>query len=128
MRNKNIIGFVLSITFLLSGCEMMNSSYDCPLSEGASCMALHDMDAAVTRGEYPKNIRNNISESGTYVQHKDLMPGTYPSRTKDRVAKIWLAPYEDNSGNYHEQSNIYTVVENSGWSGAPISAPSIRNK
>ncbi len=128
MRNKNIIGFILSTTFLLNGCEMMNSSYDCPLSEGASCMALHDMDAAVTRGEYPKNVTSNNKESDVYVQHKDLMPGTYPTRTKDRVAKIWLAPYEDNSGNYHEQSNIYTVIENSTWSGAPISAPSIRNK
>lgn len=129
MLDKKIIMLIIAMIGSLTGCEMMNSSYDCPLSEGASCMSLHDMDAAVSQGIYPKGVAGSNVASSTdakeiYVQHKDLMPGTYPKRTRDMVAKIWLAPYEDSNGNYHEQSNMYTVIENSTWSGAPIKTKS----
>lgn len=108
---------IISIALIfgaLSGCEMMNSNYDCPLSEGASCMSLHDMDEAVSKGLYPKEFKqtnhNNLYEP--LILNTDE---GYPLRTKDKIAKIWIAPYMDSNGNYHEQSNIYTVVENSSW-------------
>lgn len=125
MLKKCILSLIL--LNLLTGCEMMNSSYDCPLEQGASCISLHDMDRAVSQGLYPK--RTHLADSNsTYVVHRDLVPGSYPMRTKDKVAKIWLAPYEDVNGNYHEQSNIYTVIANSTWVGTPVKASKLKGK
>lgn len=109
-----LLGLILGA---LSGCEMMNSNYDCPLSEGASCMSLHDMDEAVSRGIYPKEFKHAYNDNPyeSYVLKTDAIPEGHPLRTKDKIAKIWVAPYMDKDGNYHEQSNIYTVVENSSW-------------
>ncbi len=116
MLSKKLV--ILSLILgALSGCEMMNSNYDCPLSEGASCMSLHDMDEAVSKGIYPKELKHTYNDNldSSYVLKTDAIPHGYPLRTKDKVAKIWVAPYMDSNGNYHEQSNIYIVVENSSW-------------
>ena len=130
-RKKTILFTNILLVSLLAGCETMNSSYDCPLSISASCMPLHDMDALVSEGIYPKDnnqvVNNDSNRDGVYIQpSKNLSSGSYPKRTKDMVAKIWLAPYEDSKGDYHEQSNVYAVVKNSTWANTPIKATSVK--
>ena len=130
-RPKTILFANMFLLGLLAGCETMNSSYDCPLSQSASCMALHDMDSAVSQGLYPKEnnqvIADDSNNDNVYMQSSNSLPtGSYPKRTKDRVAKIWLAPYEDSKGDYHEQSNVYAVVKNSTWANTPIKATSVK--
>ncbi len=36
-------------------------------------------------------------------------------RTPETVIRIWIAPFEDTEGNYHEASVIHTVVQPSRW-------------
>ena len=35
--------------------------------------------------------------------------------------QIWIGPYEDVNGNYHEPSYVYVVVKNGSWIGEPVS-------
>ena len=130
-RKKTILFANMFLLSLLAGCETMNSSYDCPLSISASCMALHDMDSAVSQGLYPKENNQGVADDSNsdsvYIQSSNnLSKGSYPKRTQDMVAKIWLAPYEDSRGDYHEQSNVYTVVKNSTWANTPIKPTSVK--
>lgn len=189
--------FCISVVILnfLTGCEVMNSDYDCPLSASASCMPLHQMDAAVSQGVYPKENKdsvenktdkedkqnkkseknglneeneeseennalgvtrgrnNNTDINSTDINSSDITNreitnrgintdadnnsvatksgkhsaiGSYPKRTKDIVAKIWLAPFIDSKGDYYEQSVVYAVVKNSAWVNLPINSVTVK--
>ena len=38
-----------------------------------------------------------------------------PPRTEEVVGRIWIAPYVDANGVYHEASWVQTVLEPAGW-------------
>lgn len=125
MKKIKKIFLIMSILGInLTGCTMMNDKYDCPLKEGASCISLRDMDTAITEkvGNTPFFHKTN-----NYVMSSGKGYSSKPNRTKDLVAKIWLAPYEDTFGNYHDASIVYTVIEKSSWVGNPISVASLRS-
>ena len=86
------------------------------------------MDEAVSKGIYPKEFKHvyNDNHDQNYVLKTDPIPEGHPLRTQDKIAKIWVAPYMDINGNYHEQSNIYTVVENSSWDLTEMHAPNTK--
>jgi type IV conjugative transfer system lipoprotein TraV len=43
-----------------------------------------------------------------------------PIRSGENVQQIWIGPYEDNDGNYHEPSYIYSVTKKGQWIGEPV--------
>lgn len=45
-----------------------------------------------------------------------------PIRNQENVQQIWIGPYEDEDGNYHEPSYVYTVVKKGSWFGEPVEA------
>lgn len=47
----------------------------------------------------------------------DLSTGSTisPKRTQEKTLSIWIAPYEDKSGNFHEAAVIHTVVQTGSW-------------
>lgn len=36
-------------------------------------------------------------------------------RSGEEVVRVWVAPYQDVNGNYHNASSFYTVVRNNNW-------------
>jgi conjugal transfer pilus assembly protein TraV len=102
----------------LTGCSTFNEQYDCPLKNGASCISLRDMDQAITNAMTGSDFSKG--PNSVFVSYKGHMPQSYPKRTKSTVAKIWLAPYEDSMGNYHDSSYLYTVVNDEEWVGTPV--------
>jgi len=87
MKRKNTI--ILLLMLVLSGCAGMNPKFDCPMKPGIRCESLDQVNDRVNRGE--------IGRYAETVQH------------------VWIAPFEDTSGNYHEESNVYSVVEPGYW-------------
>ena len=47
-----------------------------------------------------------------------------PLRYGETVQRIWIAPFEDTSGNYHQESYVYTIVKPGHWLGYPVKATS----
>jgi len=45
-----------------------------------------------------------------------------PIRSNEKIQQIWIGPYEDTNGNYHEAAYVYAVVKKGRWIGNPISA------
>ncbi|MBP9777635.1 MAG: hypothetical protein KBD25_00470 [Rickettsiaceae bacterium] len=102
MRKKiTTLSLAVTLVINLTGCETMNSGYDCPLKGSASCESLHDMDSRISNGSYyiegvsnaPKF--NNIGELGL---------------KKDSFEKIWIAPRVDSEGNQHDQRYVYVTA------------------
>lgn len=69
-----------------------------------------------------ESIQRNISQP---APAKTPQPVSRPNdlasmhRVPDRVAKIWIGPFEDASGNYHPASILFIIVEPSRWRAGP---------
>jgi conjugal transfer pilus assembly protein TraV len=138
---KNLISLprVLCLcTTLLSGCASMNSSFDCPMKPGVMCKSLDNVNSMVDQGQLGKekeidckdcntNKTNNTSANHLkdfntpFPEKIGIQPGD-PLRYSESVLQIWIAPFEDEQGNYHQESDVFTVVKGGHWVGAPVKA------
>lgn len=109
---------------MLSGCASMNSDFDCPMKNGVRCQSLDQVNDAVDKGEIGVSHRfteyqpSYIKSSWANYSHRRCAHGS-PIRNPDDVMRVWIAPYEDTSGNYHQASDVYTVARPSYWIGNP---------
>jgi conjugal transfer pilus assembly protein TraV len=112
---------ILLITFL-SGCAHLNSEFDCPMKPGISCESLDKVNARIDRGEIGNDEScSNISISPpSYLTASNIKNSRHPLRFSETVMRVWVAPFEDTSGNYHQESEIFTVVKPGAWIGYPV--------
>lgn len=116
----------------LSGCSSMNSSFDCPNKAGVTCKSLDQINTMVDNGQ----IQGRTSTGGTWSTMQTTSNSgdfqTFPStsaykvgepiRYGETVQRIWIAPFEDTDGNYHQDSTIYSVMNHGHWIGHPVKA------
>ena len=102
--------FLISLIFLLMGCASMKKSQVCNIGTDGKCGSL---DAVFNKQEKEKKEVIGYPLSG--------YAGS-PIRSGENVQQIWLGPYEDEDGNFHEPSYVYTVVKKGIWFGEPAEA------
>lgn len=140
MKAKLIInGIMLSAVFLLSGCASLNSNFDCPMKPGVMCESLDQVNMQVDQGALgsastasPCKTCHTMKIGQSNVNNNNLkqytpsvtIPSDTPVRTRETVMRIWMAPYEDKSGNYYQSTVLYTVVKPGYWIGQPVKAVS----
>ncbi len=116
---------------LLSGCAEMNSKFDCPMKPGVSCSSLDQVNAKVDRGEigsstteptdYTSVKNNSFNQTQSMKPVYMVSPSVRkPLRYGETVQRIWIAPFEDTSGNYHQESDIYTISKPGHWIDYPV--------
>lgn len=105
---------IIGLGFLsmgLTGCVELNTEFDCPMTKGGTCQRMDQVYESLHQG--------NSYETLKPVQHKNPMafPGKSgdPLRFGEGVMRVWVAPYEDTDGNYHQASKVYSVVEEGRW-------------
>ncbi|WP_428103007.1 TraV family lipoprotein [Candidatus Rariloculus sp.] len=80
--------------------------------------------------EEPEDRRDTQAEAGSdgdRLQPAGLPPAGLPpagswrdsARTPEVLGRIWIAPYVDTAGVYHEPSWVRVVIEPAGWRQAP---------
>lgn len=102
---------------MLGGCADMNSKFDCPMKPGVRCESLDQINARVDRGELGSTTTPSYSHAAfdDGYSSADTKSANPPFRQKEKVMHIWVAPYEDKDGNYHDGNNIYSVSKASQW-------------
>ena len=113
---------MLSFPFFLFGCSSMNSRFDCPHKPGVMCRSLDQVNDMVDREVFSKNSAPKVKtpkfpflSSNTRSIEMIKQNIKKPLRVGEQVMKIWIAPYQDIQGNYHNESEIYTVVNKNQW-------------
>lgn len=87
------------LSLLLNACTSLNDKFDCPAPQGGSCKRMDEVYAmvngekrlAVVAVRNPLIIRNGANH-------------------KEGVMRLWIAPYEDTDGNYHQANQVYSVI------------------
>lgn len=109
---------ISSVLFFAAGCGSMNSSFDCPNKPGVMCRSLDQVNSMVDHGEIGRDVGVRKENIGNFHPVYTLSNGETtkaPLRTGERIARIWIAPYQDLQGNYHDEGMLYTVVSSSHW-------------
>ncbi len=120
--NKSKKWFAWLILFLaqLTGCTTMNSKFDCPMKSGIRCESLDQVNSRVDRGEMGHETWVNARTSSiSYQNTNHALSKGEPIRMRETVLPIWIAPYEDTGGNYHEESEVFTIIKPGYWKGNP---------
>lgn len=119
--------FIILSVGLLTACGTMNSSFDCPNKAGVSCKSLDQVNSMVDSGQLRGQTTSHLdglgnqTEFSPYPESAGYYPGQ-PLRYGETVQRIWVTPYEDSEGNYHEDSTLYTIVRKGHWIGNPLKA------
>jgi conjugal transfer pilus assembly protein TraV len=125
-RNLSVLGMAI----LLSACAAENSQFNCNRRGTGECASLDQVNQQASQGVF--NQAPNASDSQTTALDTPAMGGQStqtiaqnpgePIRYSETVQRIWLSPYEDTNGNYHEPSYVYTVIQPGHWIGVPAKA------
>lgn len=114
-----VIATYLSMFLLLTGCAEMNSQFDCPMKPGVHCESLDQVNERVNRGQMSRP---------NFFKWKDSVNANYAStsdnalRHKETIMTVWIAPFQDTKGNYHEANVVYTVAKPGYWATEPLKA------
>lgn len=105
-------GLILS-GVMLTGCTKLNSEFDCPAPNGGSCKRMDQVYDLVNGdgGVSGESLAVAPSRNPLIVEGR---PGD-PLRYGEGVMRVWVAPYEDVEGNYHQASQVYSVVQKGHW-------------
>jgi conjugal transfer pilus assembly protein TraV len=126
---------ILIYMMVLCGCSHLNSDFQCPMKPGVRCESLDQVDRQIDQGRIGK-INNSVKSNFSNVQLVSAttpitpLPIYYkgdvrancskPLRYGETVMRVWVAPFEDTAGNYHQESDIYTVVKPAHWINYPF--------
>ncbi|CAL7962414.1 conjugal transfer pilus assembly protein TraV [Gammaproteobacteria bacterium] len=137
--NVFLLPSILFVLFL-SGCVGMNSKFDCNVGSGGKCAPMNNINKMANLGEFNEGFlkygtdkenaiakaENKIRKENSYLSDSSRANGT-PIRTNEAIQQIWIGPYEDSMGIYHEPTTVYAVVKKGRWVGASESTKVIEN-
>jgi conjugal transfer pilus assembly protein TraV len=96
--------FSFIMLLFLTGCANLNAQFDCPMRPGVHCESLDQVNSRVDRGEIGQ----------------EMLKTSLPRHKHETVLPIWIAPYEDTDGNYHQEGEVYTVMKPGYWPEHPL--------
>lgn len=125
---------------LMTGCGSMSgldasSSFSCKAPDGVSCVSISGTYANSVQDNLPfQQQRRNGGDKNGGGQEKAArppLPQEKPARLSPRdmtamdsgipirqpplVLRVWVAPYEDDAGDLHDQAFFYSMVHSGKW-------------
>jgi conjugal transfer pilus assembly protein TraV len=106
----------------LSGCSKMSGTFDCPYGKGVGCRSITEVNQMVNDGKLSGLDSERATQNKAIVAVKCNKPEAIAlydkakvHRMKEEHLKVWVAPFEDEQGNFHEDSVIHTVLKAGSW-------------
>jgi conjugal transfer pilus assembly protein TraV len=119
-RKLLTLGLMIGCSIILSGCGELNSQFSCPMKPGVTCQSLDQVNTLVDQGKLaeakPKTLPSNnpvLTVNVSYSADEAV------SRSSEQVMRLWVAPYQDNKGNYFSSTHVYHVIQPGHWSTDP---------
>ena len=133
---------------ILSGCTAYNESFDCPVGKGLGCHSITEVKKKLNQGtiDMPEttteaaarlgrgvplhpSVVSTVNNQGTDSEGDNSFSfidsnGVRVERTREKPLRVWIAPYQDQEGNFHEASVVHTIVRGGYWHVQPNPVPS----
>lgn len=134
-RNKDIRTLSLVLPFLgFTACSTASESFDTEATKGVGAKSISEVNRMIDRGDISgvKGDDQGTKAISPFVSTAPLPPvsltpivlsdNTVIHRQAEQVMRIWVAPFQDQQGNFYEASVVHTVHRPSFWS-AQLLAP-----
>ncbi len=132
----------LSVLLLsLGGCASLSgydgqSSFSCKAPDGVTCSSLSGVYANATQNNLPGLQAKKAESNKTAIQEETAdtgsalaaMPGDQrtgiigqplnsgdPIHAPSKILRVWIAPWEDEDGDLHDQSYVYMLADYGRW-------------
>ena len=132
--------FISLVGLSLSGCSTTSESFDCKAGHGVGCRSISEVNRMVDRGHLGSLAESDVpltkdrqsklpfepASPSTPVISTGPLPVEYPGnlvvhRMPEEYLRVWVAPYQDRYGNFHEGSVVHTVLKPGYWHIKPSS-------
>lgn len=114
---KNILFCFLML--FLTGCAVSNDSFDCKYSKGVGCHSITEVNSMVNQGKL--NVESTEPVSNTASSSVAICPDSLNvdfmevERVTEAHLRLWIAPFQDKHGNFHEGAIVHTVLKPGYW-------------
>ncbi len=94
------------------------------MQPGVNCSSLDQVNTMIDQGKIGakrSTINYNLtaapiqSQATTFARLNSSSANLEWLRQPETVMRIWIAPYEDQDGNYHQPGMLYSVVKPGRW-------------
>jgi hypothetical protein len=129
-KKFSFLGSLLGLT----ACSTASESFDTEATKGVGAKSISEVNRMIDRGEI-SGVSSDERASKTVTPLVFTAPLPSPSltpivlsdntvihRQAEQVMRIWIAPFQDQQGNFYEASVVHTVHRPSFWS-AQMLAP-----
>ena len=113
---------ILCVMSLLSGCSVYKEDFaECGTDKGIACKTLPEVHEIVNGQAI---FENNTSMSPVVlpadpkqINHEEvvLADKSIIQRAKEEHLRVWIAPFQDDQGNFHEASVVHSIIRPAFW-------------
>lgn len=93
---------------LLSGCST-NESFDCKAGTGIGCKSITEVNQLVDQGDFGEDRPPSGQSLIAFAEDRTVQ------RVQEQHLRVWIAPFQDEHGNLHEDSTVHTVLKPGYW-------------
>jgi conjugal transfer pilus assembly protein TraV len=120
-RKLLTLGLMIGCSAMLSGCGELNSQFTCPMKPGVTCQSLDQVNTMVDQGKLAEAKSKTLpSNDPVLTVNVSYSADEAVSRSPEQVMRLWVAPYQDNKGNYFSSTHVYHVIQPGHWSTDPV--------
>ena len=127
MRSKRIGQFLMVMSLILTGCSTASESFDTEATKGVGSKSISEVNAMIDQGKI-EGVKgdNDTSKVIAPVLVQTPMPTLNQEtivlsdhsvihRQPEQHMRIWMAPFQDANGNFHEAAVVHTLQRPSFW-------------
>lgn len=112
--------FVLIAVLNTTACALYSKEFDSKYENGVGCRSISEVNQMVDDGTLKGSEEKQYS-TFTYSENEKLSKPIILSgqsmlqRVKEEHLRVWIAPFQDEQGNFHESSVVHTVIKPGYW-------------
>jgi len=126
-NKKRISQFLVVLSLTLTGCSTALESFDSQATQGVGSKSISQVNAMIDKGQIEGIKGDNESDKviapvlvqtpiPTFNQETIVLSDhSVIHRQPEQHMRIWMAPFQDANGNFHEASVIHTLQRPSFW-------------
>lgn len=112
----------LCLMGLLSGCSIYKEDFaECGADKGIACKTLPEIHEIVNeQAAFTHNTSMSPIVSAAdpkQINHEEvvLADKSIIQRAKEEYLRVWIAPFQDDQGNFHEASVVHSIIRPAFW-------------
>ena len=99
---------------LLTSCATTRETFDCKYSKGVGCHSITEVNAMVNDGKLDSKMGSKPQQD--FNIKAPIVPNDLSiKRVTEQHLRVWVAPHQDEQGNFHEGAKVHTVLKPGFW-------------